>query len=204
MSTATPDSIRGELDRKLQHIRGRRDLNPTAQRVAIARAHLDAQQKMEQAQQAAAERYHRDRQRLERQLFGGTDSFGSDAMNQRQAREMAAQLTDPQHAADAYQRAVRDGDKAYARAIASHAADLASVPLFGAAWGKVVQQYTQGSPGRTEAYEQLSNLSEPGKGADWSYVLPSPSELGRLTAGQVVALAESDLTVYGDEPTNAA
>jgi hypothetical protein len=203
MSTATPDSIRTELDRKLTHIRGRRDLTPEAQRVAIARAYQDAQAKMERLQQDAAERYQRDRARLERQLFGGEDNFGADAMNQRQAREMAAQLNDPQQAADAYRRAVRDGDKAYARAIASHAPDMATIPDFGAAWQGVVQQYTQSSPARAEAYEQLANLHEPGKGTDWTYVLPTPSELGRLTAGQVVALAESDLTVWGDEPSAA-
>ncbi|WP_432169726.1 hypothetical protein [Streptomyces sp. 1222.5] len=202
--TATPDSIRTDLERKVQHIRGRRDLTATAQRVAIARAYQDAEQRMAQLHEAASERFQRDRQRLERQLFGGTDSFGADAVNQRQAREMASQITDPQQASDAYHRAQRDGDTAYARAIASHAADMATVPLIGAAWGKVVQQYTQGSPARAEAYEQLSNLSEPGKGTDWTYVVPSPSELGRLNAGQVVALAESELTVYGNEPTSAA
>lgn len=201
---STPDSIRDDLDRKVRHIRDRRDLTPTAQRVAIARAYQDAQQKMERVQAADSERYHRDRARLERQLFGGEDTFGADAVNRRQAREMAAQLTDPQQAATAYQRALRDGDKAYARAIASHAADQASIPLFGAAWGKVVEQYTQGSPARAEAHEQLSKLREPGKSTDWTYIVPSPSELGRLTAGQVVALAESELTVWGNEPDNAA
>ncbi|MFK0178572.1 hypothetical protein ACIQVR_21625 [Streptomyces xanthochromogenes] len=204
MAIATTESIRANLDRKLAHIRNRKDLNGQARQVAVARAYQDAEQKMEQVRQADADRYRHDRTRLERQLFGGEDAFGSDAMNQRQAREMAAQLTDPHAAADAYQRAVRDGDKAYARAIASHAADLATVPLFGAAWGRVVQQYTQGSSARAEAYEQLTTMREPGTGTDFSYVLPSPSELGRLSAGQVVALADSDLTVWGDEPGDTA
>ncbi|MFF9625386.1 hypothetical protein [Streptomyces griseosporeus] len=202
--TTTPDSIRTDLDRKLAHIRGRRDLTPQAKQVAIARAYQDADQKMQAAQAAAAEQYHRDRQRLERQLFGAADTFGADAMNQRQAREMAAQLTDPKQAAAAYQRAKRDGDTAYQRAIASHAADMATVPIFGDAWKGVVQEYVQGSPAKAEAYQQLTNLSEPGMGTDWTYVLPTPSEMGRLSAGQVIALAESDLEVHGSEPSSAA
>lgn len=204
MTTATPDSIRADLDRKLGHIRDRRDLTPRAQSIAIARAYQDATDKMGQLQQADTERYHRDRARLERQLFGSPDSIGSDAINQRQAREMAAQLTDPNEALLAYQRAKRDGDTAYARAIASHAADLAQLPILGAAWQGIVETYTSDSPAKAEAYEQLAGLHQPGFATDWTYVLPTPSELGRLSAGQVLALAGDDLEVHGNEPSNAA
>lgn len=200
----TPDSIRAEYERKLSHIRGRRDLTAEAQRVAIARAYQDAEQKMRQLQQQDTERYQRDRARLERQLFGAADSFGADAMNQRQAREMAAQITDPQQAADAYQRAKRDGDTAYARAIAAHAADLSTVPVLGLAWQPIVDQYTQDSPARADAMKQLGDLHRPGHGTDFTYVLPTPSEMGRLSAGQVMALADTDLDVHGDAPTTAA
>ncbi|MFE2815328.1 hypothetical protein ACFXGG_33500 [Streptomyces nigra] len=199
----TADSIRAEYERKLAHIRGRRDLNDQAQRVAIARAYSEAEQKMEQLRQADTERFQRDRARLERQLFGAADTIGSDAVNQRQAREMAAQLTDPQQAADAYQRAKRDGDTAYARAIASHAADLSTVPVLGLAWQPIVDQYTQDSPARADAYKQLADMHQPGHGTDFTYVLPTPSEMGRLSAGQVMALADTDLEVHGDAPTAA-
>lgn len=200
---STPDSIRAEYERKLAHIRGRRDLNDQAQRVAIARAYSEAEQKMEQLRQADTVRWQRDRARLERQLFGSADTIGSDAVNQRQAREMAAQLTDPQQAADAYQRAKRDGDTAYARAIASHAADLSTVPVLGLAWQPIVDQYTQDSPARADAYKQLAGMHQPGHGTDFTYVLPTPSEMGRLSAGQVMALADTDLEVHGDAPTAA-
>ncbi|MFE6429750.1 hypothetical protein ACFVOB_30325 [Streptomyces rochei] len=199
----TPDSIRAEYERKLSHIRGRRDLTDQAQRVAIARAFSEAQTKMEQLQQADTERWERDRARLERQLFGAADTFGADAVNQRQAREMAAQLNDPHQALAAYQRAKRDGDTAYARAIASHAADLAAIPILGVAWKGVVEAYTQESPGKADAYRQLAGMHQPGHGTDFTYVLPTPSEMGRLSAGQVMALADTDLDVHGDAPTAA-
>lgn len=41
-------------------------------------------------------------------------------------------------------------------------------------------------------------------GTDFTYILPTPSEMGRLSAGQVIALADTDLEVHGDEPSNAA
>ncbi|MFI1376886.1 hypothetical protein ACH4UY_33395 [Streptomyces longwoodensis] len=201
--TTTADSIRADLDRKLASIRNRRDLTDHAKQVAVARAYEDAQTRMEQARQADTERFQRDRQRLERQLFGAPDSIGSDAMSQRQAREMASQIGDPQAAADAYRRAVRDGDKAYARAIASHAADMATIPLLGLAWKGVVEMYAQDSPARAEALAQLDQLREPGMGTDFTYVLPTPSEMGRLSPGQVLALAGDDLEVHGDAPSAA-
>lgn len=198
------DRILAEYERKLSHIRDRRDLNGQARTIAIARAYQDAQAKMAQAQQDATAQYQRDRTRLERQLFGSsTDLTGSDAINQRAAREMAAKLDDPNEALLAYQRAKRDGDTAYQRAIASHAADLASIPFIGGAWQGVVDQYTQDEPGRADAYKELTSLRQPGMGTDFTYVLPEPTELGRLTAGQVLALADSDLEVHGDAPTAA-
>lgn len=200
----SPDSIRAEYDRKLARIRDRRDLTDQAKRVAIARAFTDAQQKMEQLQQADTQRVASERTRLERRLFGNSGSIGgSDALNARQAREMAAQLTDPQQAQDAYQRAKRDGDTTYQKAIAAHAAELASIPLLGLAWQPIVQQYTQDAPGGAETYRQLADMHEPGMGTDFTYVLPTPSEMGRLSAGQVMALADTDLDVHGDAPTAA-
>ncbi|QLJ05718.1 hypothetical protein HZZ00_34995 [Streptomyces sp. NEAU-sy36] len=204
MTIASPDDIRAELDRTAERIRSRRDLTPQAKQVALARAYQAAQDKMGRLQQDATERYQRDRAKLERQLFGAPDSFGADAVNQRQAREMAAQLTDPKQAANAYQRAVRDGDKAYARAIASHAADHANLPLIGKEWQQVVQQYTQDSPARAEAYQQLAGMRQPGTGVDWTYIVPSPPELGRYTSTQVQVLAQTDLEVHGNEPSSAA
>lgn len=128
-SRAKPEQIREAHDRQVEKIRAREDITPQARQVAMARAHRDTAAKLEAAQQADRQKYETRRAQLEKRLFGSdTNVTGTEAINRRQAREMAANLTDPQEAQAAYSRALRDGDRDYARAIASHAADQAAVP----------------------------------------------------------------------------
>ncbi|WP_216587524.1 hypothetical protein [Streptomyces brasiliscabiei] len=202
-ATATAADIRAERDRALAHIRGRRDLTGQAKQIAVARAQRSAEQKLEALLQADTERFHRQRNFLERKLFGGDDSTGYNAMSARDAREKAAQLTDPREAAEAFQRAQRAGDTDMVKAIAAHAADLAGTNLVGAAWQPIVTAYSETTPGKRDTYQELANLRQPNTGTDWQYAIDTPSELGRLTAAQVTQLADSDLTVYGDGPQAA-
>ncbi|MFJ1995720.1 hypothetical protein [Streptomyces asiaticus] len=201
---ATPESIRADFQRSMDTIRGRRDLSTQARQVAIARTYTKTRDGLAALQQADTERYERQRQFLERKLFGNTaDVSGSNALSSRDARERAAKLNDPREAAAAYQRAQRDGDRDYARAIAAHAADQASTPILGSAWQPIVQQHAQSTPGLADAYQELADMRQPGTGMDFSYVLPMPSELGRLQDHQVDQLAATDLTIHGDSPTAA-
>lgn len=203
MAKTTADSIRAERDRKLANIRNRRDLSNEARRVAVARAQQDAEAKMQSLLQEETERYHRQRNFLERRLFGGDDSTGAGAMSARDAREKAAKLTDPREAQAAFQRAQRAGDTDMVKAIAAHAADQAGVHLLGAAWQPIVSAYAESSPGKADTFNELASMRQPNTGGDWSYALDTPSELGRLTPAQVTQLAASDLTVYGDGPQAA-
>lgn len=203
MTKATPESIRADRDRALANFRGRRDLNPQARQIAIARAQRTAEQKLEALLQEDTERFHRQRNFLERKLFGGDDSTGYNAMSARDAREKAAKLDNPTEALAAFQRAQRAGDTDMVKAIAAHAADLAGVNIVGAAWQPIVSAYSETSPGKADTYQELANLQQPNTGGDWQYAIDTPSELGRLTAHQVEQLADSDLTVYGDGPQAA-
>ncbi|WP_327654772.1 hypothetical protein [Streptomyces sp. NBC_00483] len=203
MAKTTAADIRAARDRQLATIRGRRDLSNEARKVAIARTQQAAEQQMQGLLQEETEKYHRQRNFLERKLFGGEDSTGYNALSARDAREKAAQLSDPRDAQAAFKRAQRAGDTDMVKAIASHAADQAGVHLLGQAWQPIVQQYAESSPGKGDTYDELANLQKPNTGGDWSYALDTPSELGRLTTAQVTQLADSDLTVYGDGPQAA-
>jgi hypothetical protein len=202
----TPDQIREAHARKLETIRAREDITPQARQVAMARAHRDAVARIDEVFQADRQEYGTRRAQLEKRLFGSdTNVTGTDAVSRRQAREMAAALTDPQEAQAAYSRALRDGDRDYARAIASHAADQAALPLFGDAWTPVLDAHAANTPGYAANLEEFRNLREPGGYNDGTYMAPPvPTELGKLNPHQVVALANSDLTVYGNDGPEAA
>ncbi|MGC9409817.1 hypothetical protein [Streptomyces sp. DZ1-3] len=203
MSKTNAENIRAERDRALARVRARQDLTPQAKQVAIARAQQAAEQKLAALLEESTASYERQRAMLERKLFGGDDSGGYNAMSARDARERAAKLTDPREAFAAFQRARRDGDTDLVKAIASHAADQSQVKILGDAWRPVVAAYAESSPGKADTYKQLAELQRPNSGTDWSYALDTPSELGRLSTAQVLQLAGSDLTVWGDGPDAA-
>lgn len=191
------EQLRATFQRNLDNIRGRQDLTPQAREVAIARAYRTTRDGLAAARQTDAERYQRQRSFLERRLFGGDDSTGYNALSARDAREKAAGYSDPREAHEAFQRAQRAGDTDLAKALAAHAADLASQPIVGAAWQPIVRQYVEGNDRRSKAYEELSKLADPTDGLDFTYVLDKPRELGRYHEHQVDQVANSDLEVHG-------
>lgn len=197
----TPDQLREQYQRKVEKIRAREDLTPHARQVALARAHKTLTNQLQEAQETALRQYQTRRAQLERRLFGSeSDVTGADAISRRQAREMAAKLTDPREAQAAYQRALRDGDRDYARAIASHAADQAKTPVLGEAWKNLLTAHAEASPRRADEYRELTELREPGTLGDFTYLPPPlPSELSKLTPGQISQLADSPMTVYGTD-----
>lgn len=200
-----PEQIRESYNKQVEKIRARQDLTDQAKQVAMARAHTAAVEKIEAVRQADQQQYQTRRTQLEKRLFGNRDLSGMEALSARDAREKAAQLTDPQAAQAAYSRALRDGDRDYARAIAAHAADQASVPLFGEAWVPVVETHAESTPGYSANLQEFRSLREPGTYEDTNYMTPDvPSELGRLTTHQVTTLANSELTVYGNDAPEAA
>ncbi|MEV6398152.1 hypothetical protein AB0M39_25840 [Streptomyces sp. NPDC051907] len=199
MTKATPESIRAERDRALARVRDRRDLTTQARQVSVARIQQGAEKKMAALLEENTASYERQRAFLERRLFGGEDSTGYSALSARDAREKAAKLDDPREAQAAFQRAQRAGDTDMVKAIAAHAADLSQTPILGEAWQPIVSAYGQTSPSKAGTYKELSELRRPNTGTDWSYALDTPSELGRLSVDQVMQLAGSDLTVYGND-----
>lgn len=201
----TPEQIRTAYNAKVEKIRAREDLTDQARQVAMARAHQDATTRIHAALDTDRQQYQTRRTQLEKRLFGNKELAGTDALSARDARERAAQLGDPREAQAAYSRALRDGDRDMQRAIASHAADLAVMPILGDAWAPLVETHAAATPGYAENLQELRELREPGGFADATYSSPAvPSELGRMTVQQVTSLADSELTVYGNDAPEAA
>lgn len=201
----TPEQIREQYNRQIERIRNRQDLTDQAKQVAMARAHRSASERIAATRDADRQQYETRKATLEKRLFGNRELSGMDALSARDAREKAAKLTDPQEAQAAYSRALRDGDREYARAIASHAADQASIPLFGEAWLPVVETHAENTPGYGANLQEFRSLREPGTYDDTTYMTPDvPQELGRMSVQQVNTLADSELTVYGNDAPKAA
>ena len=201
----TPDQIRESYSRQIAKIRERQDLTPQAKQVAMARAWQAATDKIEATRDAARQQYQERRSQLEKRLYGNRELSGTDALSARDARERAAKYTHPDEALLAYQRAQRDGDKDMMRALGSWAADQAAMPILGEAWRPLVEAHAQATPGYSANLEELRGLREPGNYDDTSYVTPAvPSELGRMSPQQVNSLANSELTVYGNDAPEAA
>ncbi|MEU3105583.1 hypothetical protein [Streptomyces griseoflavus] len=201
----TVDQIRDAYARQVEKIRARQDLTPQAKTVAMARAHQAASERIAAARDADRQQYETRRQQLEKRLFGQRELSGSDALSARDARERAAQYTHPDEALAAYKRAERDGDRDMMRALGNWAADQAAMPILGEAWHGVVEQHAAATPGYAANLEELRSLREPGGYDDHTYVTPAvPSELGRLSPQQVASLANSEMTVYGNDGPEAA
>ncbi|MFF7854115.1 hypothetical protein [Streptomyces sp. NPDC007904] len=201
----TPDQIREQYARQLEKIRNRQDLTPQAKQVAMARAHQTASERINAALQADRDAYETRRTQLEKRLFGQREMSGTDALSARDARERASQYTHPDEALAAYKRAERDGDRDMMRALGNWAADQAAMPVLGEAWRPLLEQHAASTPGYAQNLEELRSLREPGGYNDATYATPAvPSELGRMGPGQVTALANSELTVYGNDGPEAA
>ncbi|ANJ07152.1 hypothetical protein [Streptomyces parvulus] len=201
----TPEQIREQYNRKIEKIRGREDLTPQAKQVAMARAHQTAAEQIAAVREADQRQYEQRRQTLEKRLFGNRELSGTDALSARDARERAAQYTHPDEALKAYQRAQRDGDKDMMRALGSMAADQAALPVLGQAWYGLVEAHAAATPGYAGNLEELRGLHNPDDFRATTYVTPDvPSELGRMSPQQVASLADSPMTVYGNDAPEAA
>ncbi|MFH9369098.1 hypothetical protein ACH4K8_25855 [Streptomyces anulatus] len=201
----TPEQIREAHNRQIEKIRNRQDLSDQAKQVAMARAHESTVTKLESMRQADRQQYDERRTQLEKRLFGNRELSGTDALSARDARERAASYTHPDEAHAAYKRAQRDGDRDMMRALGSWAADQAAMPILGEAWRPLVETHAAATPGYAQNLEELRSLQEPGQFGDNSYALPAvPNELGSMSPQQVSRLADSDLTIYGNDAPEAA
>lgn len=201
----TPEQIREAHNRQIEKIRNRQDLSDQAKQVAMARAHENTITRLNAAYQADRQQYTDRRTTLEKRLFGNKELSGTDALSARDARERAATYTHPDDARAAYQRAQRDGDRDMMRALGSWAADQAAMPILGDAWRPLVEQHAAATPGYAQNLEELRNLQEPGRFGDTTYATPAvPNELGSMSPQQVSRLADSDLTIYGNDTQDAA
>jgi hypothetical protein len=190
----TPDQIRESYNRQIEKIRAREDITHQAKQVAMARAHQAAVAKLNERFQADRQQYNERRATLEKRLYGNRELSGTDALSARDARERAATYTHPDEALAAYKRAQRDGDRDMMRALGSWAA-----------WRPIVQTHAEATPGYAANLEELRSLTDPGDYRSSAYVTPAvPNELGAMSPNQVAMLADSPLTVYGNDTPEAA
>ncbi|MDI2127950.1 hypothetical protein [Yinghuangia seranimata] len=191
---ATAEQIHDNYARRVDAIRGRRELSDHARRVALARAHRDTQNALTELHDQALADVAHERTRLERKIFGNTGTTDpAAAISRRDAADRAAGLTDPRAAAQLLARAERSRDEHLAQAVAAHAAENG--------WGDILTSYTATRPAAAQALDELSSLPNPDD-LQLNFMrlvahqAPTPPELGTLSAWQIAQLADTD--EYGD------
>ncbi|MFF1336362.1 hypothetical protein ACFVYT_00325 [Streptomyces sp. NPDC058290] len=196
-----PTEIRQQLDSKVQHIRGQKNLTTRAKQTMIARAYLEARNGLDELREQEAARIERQREQLDRKLFG-TNGFSPDpntVIARRDANDRAAKLDTPAEAEHALRRAEREGDRIMAKAIAARAADYSGDP----SWAQLLNQYVDGKPEETATLQAMVDLPDTND-AVWrigkaiEYSVAAPSELGSHMPESLAALP-----LDGDAPTAA-
>ncbi|MET8506805.1 hypothetical protein ABZV60_19435 [Streptomyces sp. NPDC004787] len=191
------DDIRANLTTKVERINGQRNITPAAKRTMLARAYIEARDALDKLRQQETDNVIRERQKLERKLFG-TSGFSPDPqmlVAKRDADDRAAKYESPADAIKAMERAERDGDSILAKAIASRAADWGGDPN----WAGVVHRYVADKPTEAEtlkAMQELPNTDDPmfKLSQAMRYGVAAPRELGdSLHPHQLDAIASQPL-----------
>ncbi len=192
---AEADGLREQHAARAERIRARPELSDHGRATLLAQNYLDAKSKMANLEQTARADDNAQRTRSERAAFG-TGGLPSDpatvAVSYRDAQDRAAAITSSTEAAALLARAERSGDEPLARAVAGHAHDQASSALgrLDPAWSDVVDSYTASRPSAAQDVNTLRDLGSSTSMRDlFAYVLSAPSELSRIPASQLGALA---------------
>ncbi|MFI5671312.1 hypothetical protein [Streptomyces sp. NPDC051704] len=196
-----PNEIRESLDRKVEHIRGQKNLTARAKQTMVARAFIEARAALDALKEQEVARIERQRTELDRKLFG-TNGFSPDpntVIARRDANDRAAKLDTPRDAEHAMRRAEREGDRIMAKAIAARAADYSGDP----SWAQLLNQYVEGKPEETATLQAMVDLPDTSDGM-WQlakameYGIATPSEIGDQMPEGLAALP-----LDGDAPTAA-
>ncbi len=189
------DKIRAGLERDVQNIRDRIELNPAASQARIAAVYLKAKTAMDAMNTANPAKKAADVAAAKRNLFGiddittGTTPADRAAMSLsfRDAQQRAAQLTTSAEAQALLDLADQSGDELLARAVGNQA-------LSGLGMDDVATTYLAARPRQAQAAEALRGLTRMGSIADiLEFVLPRPPELSQVSDNQLTALAASTL-----------
>lgn len=189
------DLVRSGLERDVQRIRDRIELNPAAAQARIASVYLKAKTAMDGLNSANPARRAADLATAKRKLFGIDDlttgatpaDRASMAMSFRDAQQRAAQLTTTAEAQALLDLADQSGDELLARAVGNAA-------LSGLGMDDVGQAYLAARPQQAKAYDALRGLTRMGSIAEiLEFVLPMPPELTQVSDSQLTALAASPL-----------
>ncbi|MGW8953031.1 hypothetical protein [Streptomyces sp. NPDC055709] len=152
------EEIRTVLDSKVQRINSQRNLTAQAKQTMLARAYVEARDALTQLREQEVTQVQRERQQLERKLFG-TTGFNPDPQTviaKRDAADRAAKYETPAEAEKAMRRAERDGDSILAKAIASRAADFSGEP----SWARLVHEYVADKPREAETLQAMQSLPD--------------------------------------------
>lgn len=189
------DLVRSGLERDVQRIRDRIELNPAAAQARIAAVYLKAKSAMDAMNAANPAKRAADLATAKRNLFGIDDMTAgaspadraSMAMSFRDAQQRAAQLTTPGEAQALLDLADQSGDELLARAVGNQA-------MTGMGMADVAQNYLAARPRQAQAYDALRALTKMGSIAEiLEFALPKPPELTQVSDNQLAAMAASPL-----------
>ncbi|MBP2581640.1 hypothetical protein J3A78_002118 [Streptomyces sp. PvR006] len=148
------DHVMSAYQQQLDRIQRNRTYSDHAKKVLSAQAYKKVQAELETLRKAELDSVAQERTRLQRRMFGATSPLSDPnaVIARRDANDRAAKLNDAREAADALERAERDGDTVLAQAVASRAAEYG--------WGDVVGSYAASRPGFSSDVEEWNQLPD--------------------------------------------
>ncbi|MEU7726134.1 hypothetical protein AB0B78_12935 [Streptomyces sp. NPDC040724] len=184
------EEIRQNLDSAIRRINGLQNPSARAKQTMIARAYLEARGALDQLREQEEQQIGRERTKLDRKLFG-TNGFSPDpnaVIARRDANDRAARYSSPAEAIEGMRRAERDGDRFMTKAIAAHAAEMATRGAdwpgsTAPEWSQLVRAYVADKPDDAATLQAIQDLPDTSD-AVWKiskaieYSVPAPSELG--------------------------
>jgi hypothetical protein len=195
------DTIHSNLEKRLQRARENQRLSAEARQAEIAAAFVQAKRQADALLAKQREQVEAERKRLTRKLVGsdGKQASSADAVSRRDAADRAAAIEGNADEALRLLRVAHDtGDVHLAQAVTRHALTQAAGLHRGGGgpWVKVVEEYARENPNAADTMRELQALPTSGEAGfrmAARYVVPMPSELGRLGQAQIDRLAESPL-----------
>lgn len=150
--------IKRGLAEQIEGLRRQKNLSREGRAAQIAKAVEDAKAKLAALRQAEAQRLAGRQDELERKLFGVKTTDHNRIMAIRQADKMASEITDPEKARAAMNKADRNNDHDLLRALAEQCFLRTGDIQHGQAWRNLFDQWAGSQYGGAEAVEELREI----------------------------------------------
>lgn len=186
-------AVHQRRDMTINRIRAHRGLSEQAKQGRIARAQREAETELEELRVSGKKALDDYAQRLIDRALGSRGGDPQTVTAQREARRMAADVTDPGIAMEMMRTAQQDGDTQMAKALAGRA--------FSYGWTDVVNQWNH--DGSNDAAMRLLNERNELPNTDptiWNahHFLAPPKELEHMKTHEISRAAETDYSNGGE------